>query len=430
MNQKNIFTKNVTLLVIGQIISLFGNAILRFALPLYLLNKTHSAMLFGLVSACSFIPMIVLSLAGGIIADRVNKRNIMVILDFCTASLIIIVNLLLGKVDLVLLIVSTLIILYGIQGTYQPAVQASIPALIDKDRLIVGNSVINLVTSLANLIGPVIGGAVFGFWGINPILLVSICCFLFSAFMELFINIPYQKQRNGGNILEIISMDIKESRDFIRNKQPILGKIAILLAAINFFFSSLLIIGLPIVIIHNLGFEENLGNQLYGYCEGAYAAGGLIGGILAGTLLKKFKIANSYILIFICSVLLTPIGFATYIKFNPIISYSIIVICCFISMGSSTIFSINMVSYGQTITPSNLVGKIMSIIMCICMCAFPLGQAIYGVLIEFIGDNLYFLFFGSSLICCAITYLSKGLFKNLDNKKIQERKKLVLNNLE
>ena len=83
-----IFRRDFTLVVIGQIISLFGNAILRFALPLYLLRATGSSALFGMVTAASFLPMIVLSLLGGVLADRVNKRNIMVALDFSTAALI------------------------------------------------------------------------------------------------------------------------------------------------------------------------------------------------------------------------------------------------------------------------------------------------------------------------------------------------------
>ena len=58
--------RNFVMVVVGQIISLFGNAILRFALPLYLLSETGSAALFGIVSACAFIPMIVLAPVGGI----------------------------------------------------------------------------------------------------------------------------------------------------------------------------------------------------------------------------------------------------------------------------------------------------------------------------------------------------------------------------
>lgn len=87
-NQSKLFQRDFTLVVIGQIISLFGNAILRFALPLYLLRETGSSTLFGVVTACSFAPMVILSMIGGVLADRVNKRNIMVGLDFCTTALI------------------------------------------------------------------------------------------------------------------------------------------------------------------------------------------------------------------------------------------------------------------------------------------------------------------------------------------------------
>ena len=179
MNSKKVFQRDFILVIIGQIISLFGNGILRFALPLYLLNETKSPALFGVVSACSFIPIILLSPIGGILADRINKRNIMVILDYITALLIFILTILLGKVNLVVLLLVVLILLYGIQGTYQPAVQASIPALVAEENLMPANAVVNLVNSLAGLIGPVIGGAVFGFAGIMPILFISIACFFF-----------------------------------------------------------------------------------------------------------------------------------------------------------------------------------------------------------------------------------------------------------
>ena len=60
-----LFTRDFTLVVIGQIISLFGNAILHFALPLYLLRETGSITLFGAVNACSFLPMILMGPIGG-----------------------------------------------------------------------------------------------------------------------------------------------------------------------------------------------------------------------------------------------------------------------------------------------------------------------------------------------------------------------------
>lgn len=67
--------------IFAQIASLFGDAVLRFALPLYVLNQTGSAALMGAVSACAWIPYIVLTPIGGVAADRVNKRRIMAALD-------------------------------------------------------------------------------------------------------------------------------------------------------------------------------------------------------------------------------------------------------------------------------------------------------------------------------------------------------------
>ncbi len=214
--------KNFILIVIGQIISLFGNAILRFALPLYLLNETNSAMLFGLVSACSFIPMILLSPIGGMIADRINKRNIMVALDFLTAIITLLFTLYFSQINLTVIILVMLTLLYGIQAAYQPAVQASIPLLMSKENLIKGNAIINLVSSLASLSGPIAGGAVFGFFGIYPILYISIPCFVFSAIMELFIKIPYKQRTASTSIIATFKMDLKESLDFIRNERPVI----------------------------------------------------------------------------------------------------------------------------------------------------------------------------------------------------------------
>ena len=144
--KSTLVSKDFMLVVIGQIISLFGNAALRFALPLYLLNLTGSSAVYGVVTACAFIPAILLSPIGGIVADRVNKRNIMVLLDFATALLLV---LFLGMVDLwnpVVLIALTLMILYGIAGAYQPSVQASIPALVHEDEVMIANAIINTIS--------------------------------------------------------------------------------------------------------------------------------------------------------------------------------------------------------------------------------------------------------------------------------------------
>ena len=80
--------KNFTLLVIGQIISLFGSSIQRFALSLYLLDLTGSASVFASILAISMIPVVLVSPVAGILADRGNKKHLMIGLDVISAILL------------------------------------------------------------------------------------------------------------------------------------------------------------------------------------------------------------------------------------------------------------------------------------------------------------------------------------------------------
>lgn len=278
-----LFHKDFTLVVIGQIISLFGNGIVRFALPLYLLKQTRSATLFGMVTAMSFIPMILLTPVGGIIADRVNKRNIMVTLDFLTAILMLVFFLLLDKMQLVPLLIITLMLLFSIQGAYQPTVQASMPLLHNKNNLLPANAIINQVSALAGLLAPIIGGILFGLWGLNPIIILGGICFLLSAIMEIFITIPHTKTIGKQNIFEIIKDDFSQSLSFIRNEKPIILKSIWIICSFNLVLSSMLIVSMPVLITQILGMSD----RLYGYSQGALAAGGLLGGLLVGVFAKK-----------------------------------------------------------------------------------------------------------------------------------------------
>lgn len=408
------WNRNFLMVVIGQIISLFGNAILRFALPLYLLNETGSAALFGIVSACAFIPMIVLSPVGGIFADRVNKRNIMVTLDFATALLVLVVALLLGKVNLVALLFGAMFILYGVQGAYQPAVQASIPALLSEEHIMQGNAVINLVSSFSSLIGPVIGGALYGFYGIMPILYVSVVCFLLSAIMEIFIQIPYEKKQTQGNIFAIGFADLKESFRYMSKEQPLIIKFSLAIAAINMILSALVIIGLPVIVTQMLAFDSETANRLYGYAEGVMAMGSLCGGLGAGLLAGKMKTRNGYLLLLYAALTLIPIGVAMLLPMPAIVAYMVIMVSCFVMMFLATLFSIQLMSYLQIIVPADLIGKVISCAMCIGMCASPIGQAIYGGLFEGMRDCIYLVFFAASVLTVVLAFGLKKAFVELE----------------
>lgn len=289
------YGKNFVLVVIGQIISLFGNAILRFSLPLYLLRETGSSALFGMVTACSFLPMIVLSLLGGILADRVNKRNIMVALDFSTAVIVAVFHALLGTFPTIPLFIITLMLLYGISGTYQPAVQASIPALVPEDNILSANAIVNQISSLANFIGPIIGGLLYGIWGIGIILKISILCFILSALMELFIVIPFHKYDKQNNVIQIVKGDLTDSVRFLKLEKPFFIKVCFIIAGLNMFLSSMITIGIPVIIVEYLGMSD----QRLGITQGLLAVGGILGGLLTVIFEKKLSPQKSAFFLFL-----------------------------------------------------------------------------------------------------------------------------------
>lgn len=382
MNQK-LFSKDFTLVVAGQIISLFGNATVRFALPLYLLNLTGSSALYGTVLAFAFLPAILLSPVGGIVADRVNKRNIMVILDFFTAAVILTFSLLINRENTVLLLTVTLMLLFGIAGAYQPSVQASIPALVSQEHFMAANSIINTISSFASLAGPVLGGILYSVYGLMPVLKVCIVCFVLSAVMETFIQIPSPKCSLHGGIFKTAKTDFAESIHFIWKERPVIGKTLLVICGVNLFLSAMIIVALPYLVTEVLELGTAQANRLYGFAEGALAAGGLAGGIGAGVFADRLAVEKSGNLVVACAVSVLPIGFTLLLCPFGLVNYMVITVCCFLVMVFSTVFTVQMMSFVQTETPPDLIGKVVAVILTVAMCAQPLGNALYGILFEF-----------------------------------------------
>lgn len=375
-----------------------------------MLKETGSSALFGIVTACSFLPMVILSLVGGIIADRTNKRNIMVILDFVTAIIILVFYLSLGRIPIIPLFIVALMLLYGISGAYQPAVQASIPLLVSSDKLTVGNAVINQVNTLANFIGPAISGVVFQFYGINPILIVSIICFTLSAIMEIFIHIPHQKTPREVGVIAVAKNDLKDSYTFLKREKPIFISVIFLVCIFNLVLSAVLIVGLPILISEVLKMPDTL----YGFSQSALSLGGLCGGILTALVASKLKLKNLYILLLICSVSVLLMGISLFLELPAIVSYWVVTVMCFVAMGVSTMFVVQIYTLVQIQTPPQLVGKIMATLVAVAMCGQPIGQMVYGILFDVFIQETWVVMIVASIASIMISIYSKRIFQKLE----------------
>lgn len=406
------FSKDFYLVMIGQIISLFGNAVIRFALPLHLLTVTQSPSLLGIVSGFAFLPLAVMSPVGGLIADRVNKRNIMVVLDFFTAGLVLSFLLYSGRVSLVGLILVMLFLLYGISGAYQPSVQSSIPLLVAEESIMPANALINMISSLSGLLGPALGGIAYGLWGITPILYVCAGCFFLSAVMELFIHIPFTRKERTCSLFRELTGDVKDSILFITREKKQIGKLTLCCTAVNLFLSALMIISLPVIVMQVLSFPRGNASEMYGFLQAVMAAGGLAGGMAAGIFSKKLNIRGSWKLLFVSSLLLLPMGAVLQEGIPVYAAYSVIAVSGLIIMAFASLYTIQIMSYIQLTTPAALIGKVIAWIIALSTCAQPAGQMIYGFLLERLPHRLWIIF--------AVTAVFSMLVA-LWNRKIAER---------
>jgi MFS family permease len=407
-SQAPLFRRDFTLVVLGQIVSLFGNAILRFALPLYLLRQTESPALFGTVGAAAFIPAVLCAPIGGVVADRVNKRNIMVVLDFSTAGLILLFTLLLDRAPLVPLMVASLMLLYGIAGAYQPSVQASIPLLARPEQLTSANAVINMVQTLSALLGPVIGGVLFGAFGLRPILWVGMACFFLSAVMELFIRIPHSPRAAAGGVLSTVRRDLGESWRFIRQERPVFLSVMLVLALFNLVLSAALVVGIPVAVVQTLGMSDSR----LGVTQGAMGLGGLFGGVLAALLGPRLRLRRGGAVLLAASLTAAGMGAALLPGVPPSLGWWGVTAMSFAIMVLSTLLVVVLSAAVQGQTPPELLGKVMAFIMAVSNCAAPLGQAVYGALFE--ACPAWAVLLGAAGAAALAAAWSRGVFRDLD----------------
>ena len=129
MKQK-LFIRDFILLIIGQASSLIGNYTLRFALSMYVLERTGSASVFAGLLALAMLPTILLSPFGGILADRANRRNIMVALDALSGFFVGVAGVAMAW-GRDIFVIGVLLVALSVLGAFEsPTVQACVPQML------------------------------------------------------------------------------------------------------------------------------------------------------------------------------------------------------------------------------------------------------------------------------------------------------------
>ena len=291
--------KNFKLMVFGQIISILGSALLRFALSLYVLDTTGSESLFATMFAISNIPLLLAPL-GGAVADRFNRRNLMVLFDFTSSAIVLCLIILMNAGNISIPAIGvTMVLLSIVSALYTPAVTASIPLLVENNKLEGANGLVQAVQSLSAVAAPVLGGILYGIMGLNIIIIISCISFFLSAVMEIFIKIPFEKRQWNGRIVPTITRDLKDGFLYVM-KQKFIRKVSIIAVLLNLVLIPYFLVGAPIVLRVTL----QSGDTLYGVGMGVINAATIMGALSIGLLAPIMKLKTLHRWLFASALLL------------------------------------------------------------------------------------------------------------------------------
>lgn len=405
-----LFTKNFTLLIAGQASSLFGNCILDFALSMYVLEKTGSAAVFAGFLAAAMLPTILLSPLGGVLADRANRRNIMVILDLLAGIVVLIAALMIDRGNNLATIAVTLI-LQSILGAFEtPTVQACVPQMHSGANIIRGNAVVNQIGAVSALAAPFIGSMLYTAFGLKPVMYAGGVCFLVTSLFECFIRLDHTPQLTREPAWGILRKDLAGSARFVCREQPAILKTLLMVTVIALFVQGSASVGLPFLIRTVLG----LSARHYGAAESIFGFAAIAGSIVAGLIVTKFKTGHLNLPVLGMGLCLLLTGLLFFMPAGVPARYVVLVAAFALIQIAASIFSIFCLSVIQQATPVHMTGKVMAFAASFSVCAQPLGQMLFGLLFDGFSNAIEVVLMPAGIILCAIGLAAKRFFKRVE----------------
>ena len=397
--------KNFIIIVIGQIISLFGNAIQRFSMSLYLLEFTGSTAAFANILAISTIPYILFAPIAGRLSDNVNRKKIMVYLDlFCSALIGGYAFILLRGRDSELIVGAVMFLLSICYTLYGPAVTSSIPQIVEEEKLTSANGIINQVGSVVNFVGPILAGILYGLVGIKLIVIINAVSFLLSAIMEMFLDIPdvvkvadehevnidnkkvYNEEIACTKEDKVLSIsfirqsfvDMKNSFIYLKTEKKIVLGIIASYALCNIFLVPILSIVAPYFINIMLG----LPSQVYGIVEGICVLGMILGGLWISVKPKMFSMKKTHYTYFPMIAGVTLMAILGFIKINNYALAGLFAIGGMAIMLSLSLSNVLTLTFIQKEVPVDMLGRVSAFSTAVATVSVAPGQLLFGQVID------------------------------------------------
>lgn len=403
---------NFLLYSLGLLVSLFGTNIYTFTIGLYVLKVTGSGLSFATTLVLSIIPVIIINPIAGVLADKFNRKYLVVSMDLVNGLFFIGVYFISSVygLSLSLIYISTFVI-NCFTAVFNVSIDSAMPNIVSKNNLIKLNSVTKIIISISMILGPMFGGILFAFININVFIILNGISFILSGITEMFINFNFSKDNK---VIEESKEDKKSTffNEILEGYKYVVGKfeivmIIIILIVLNFSIGFSIQIPLPFIINDVL----KISSKYFGIIQSMLAVGLIIGAVI----LNKYSnrcVHNK--IIALMNMIISGCILLMAIPVLPLISISneLILVCyyCLITiiLGIAISFiDILAMSYLQKSIADNYRGRVMSLLFSLVKIILPLALILSGIFIDILPIYILLIIGSLILLLASIIWLKK-----------------------
>lgn len=403
---------NIILSAAGLSVSRLGSLIYTFAIGLYVLKLTGSGQSFAMTLLLGILPRVILGPIAGNLADRMNKKLLVVGSDVFSGLLMsgLFFYGISGELTLPVIYVATLLLSISavMLDTAFGAAQRDIVRLESLTKM---GSLRHSLESIINLASPMIGGLIYAILPISAFLLINGISFFISALSEMFIDFQFNKEENR---------EIPEKQSFIQDmksgfsyfkQDKLLIAIAISALMLNFFLSSMSVV-IPYTVIEVLGINETL----FGLSSSVMSLGALGGAILMGKLNRGLTRSFFLKAAFFLGLFFTLIGVSTNSLFGSGTSVlALITFFAFLTIASATVLNIPIGVFFQTRVEPAYLGRVSSIVGSLVHAVMPLSYIFFGFLTDKVSPFIILTVNGLAFLFIVLMMAKSATFQELDN---------------
>lgn len=377
--------RNFILYLMGRFISFIGTGIQQIAIPLFILDLTHSGVLMGVFSALNLVPNLITSPFAGILGDRKDRRKIMVAADFGRGILVCMLAFLAFGGSLNIYILFGVQILISIMDSiFNSSSSAIIAELLDEDELMRAMSARGGLDAISMIIGPALGGIIYGLFGIKTVFFINGISFILSGIMSALMIYVCRNNNNEKMTIKAFFHENGEVLSFMKKDKGLM-QLAVFCMISNLLVAPFMDIVMPYVIKKGIGFTS----QQYGYMMATFTVGVLVGNIVLGIFSKNLKtklIINlglfiEAIMFFVLAITVFPMQVKLFGGPSWILFAVLSVICLFIGAFNACV-NTPLQTNLQKMVPNDMRSRFFSLLGIFCQGAIPLGSIIYGVLLD------------------------------------------------